>query len=114
MGSVPNNETSYPVPLKSTGALDKFEFADATPSIGREYPKVNIVDDLLNAPNADELVRELGIASTSHHDQSKHIRNWLTLPFSFFFLSRPARCCLLPQTGQPNQRSSEAAHPAPW
>lgn len=29
--------------------------------IGREYPTVNIVDDLLNAENSDELLRDLAI-----------------------------------------------------
>lgn len=50
-------------PLKKSGALDTaFEFEDLTPSNGREY-KANIVDDLLEAPNADELLRDLAITS---------------------------------------------------
>ncbi|KAJ8107203.1 hypothetical protein ONZ43_g6809 [Nemania bipapillata] len=61
MGSITTNGASYPKPLKLSGALEKFEFDDSTPSIGREYPKLNIVDDILNAPNADELIRDLGI-----------------------------------------------------
>ncbi|KAF1850371.1 taurine catabolism dioxygenase [Cucurbitaria berberidis CBS 394.84] len=49
-------------PQKKSGALDaKFEYEEATPVIGREYPKVNIVDDILNASNADELIRDLAI-----------------------------------------------------
>ncbi|KAJ5290026.1 uncharacterized protein N7443_010279 [Penicillium atrosanguineum] len=51
----------YPVPLKKSGALDKFSFEETTPAIGREYPTANIVDDLLNAENAEELVRDLAI-----------------------------------------------------
>ncbi|PYH44698.1 TauD/TfdA dioxygenase family protein [Aspergillus saccharolyticus JOP 1030-1] len=51
----------YPQPLQTSGALDQFEYEETTPVIGREYPTVNIVDDLLNAPNADELVRDLAI-----------------------------------------------------
>lgn len=48
-------------PLKSTGALDKYEHFEVTPVIGRQYgPEVQI-RDLLNAPNADELIRELAI-----------------------------------------------------
>lgn len=47
-------------PLKPTGALDKYEFVDVTPVIGREYPNVQLTD-LLNAENADELIRELVI-----------------------------------------------------
>lgn len=50
-------------PLKLSGALDEFEFEDATPVIGREYINVNIVDDLLNAPNADARIRDLAIIS---------------------------------------------------
>lgn len=53
----------YPTPLQSSGALDNFAFEETTPAIGREYADVNIVDDLLHAPNSDELVRDLAIAS---------------------------------------------------
>lgn len=57
---------TYPPPLQKSGALDsKFEFEESTPVIGREYPTVNIVDDLLNADNADELIRDLAITSKS-------------------------------------------------
>lgn len=58
-----NNEQQYPAPLKLSGALDQHEFEETTPVIGREFPKVNIVNDILNAPNADELVRDLAITS---------------------------------------------------
>ncbi|EED82716.1 predicted protein [Postia placenta Mad-698-R] len=47
-------------PLNPTGALDKYDFVDVTPVIGREYPNVQLTD-LLNAENADELIRELAI-----------------------------------------------------
>ncbi|OSX61942.1 hypothetical protein POSPLADRAFT_1074370 [Postia placenta MAD-698-R-SB12] len=47
-------------PLKPTGALDKYDFVDITPVIGREYPNVQLTD-LLNAEDADELIRELAI-----------------------------------------------------
>lgn len=68
--SAPSNgddpdRVQYPAPLKLSGALDKFEFEDTTPAIGREFPTVNIVDDLLNASNSDELVRDLAITSES-------------------------------------------------
>lgn len=56
----------YPEPLKPSGALDAFEHFDVTPVIGREYPKVNLVDDVINAENADELIRDLAITSMSH------------------------------------------------
>lgn len=55
------HKSEYPQPLKQSGELDKFDFEEATPVIGREYPKINIVDDLFNAPNADELLRDLAI-----------------------------------------------------
>ncbi|KAK5196882.1 hypothetical protein LTR47_001223 [Exophiala xenobiotica] len=49
-------------PLKKSGALDNvFEFDEVTPAIGREYPTTNIVDDLLDASNADDLLRDLAI-----------------------------------------------------
>lgn len=58
-----SEKRQYPEPLSVSGALDKFQFEEATPVIGREYPTVNIVDDLINAPNADELLRDLAITS---------------------------------------------------
>jgi hypothetical protein len=51
-------------PLKKSGTLDAtFAFDEVTPVIGREYPTANIVDDFLDAPNADELIRDLAITS---------------------------------------------------
>jgi hypothetical protein len=49
-------------PLRLSGALEKFESFDVTPVIGREYPKLKVVD-LLNAPNSDDLLRDLAITS---------------------------------------------------
>jgi hypothetical protein len=48
------------IPL--AGTLDQFESFDITPVIGREFPKANLVD-WLNAPNSDELIRELAVTS---------------------------------------------------
>lgn len=56
-------ERFYPEPLKLSGALDKFEYEDTTPIIGREFLNVNIVEDLLNSPNSEELLRDLAINS---------------------------------------------------
>ncbi|KAK8065747.1 taurine dioxygenase family protein [Apiospora hydei] len=53
--------TAYPKPLQLSGALSKFAYEETTPVIGREYLNVNIVDDLLSATNADELLRDLAI-----------------------------------------------------
>jgi hypothetical protein len=51
-------------PLKKSGALDAtFAFEDITPTIGREYPTALIVEDILNAPNADDLLRDVAITS---------------------------------------------------
>ncbi|CZT18679.1 related to taurine dioxygenase [Ramularia collo-cygni] len=58
---VREGKNSYPQPLKLSGALECFPREDTTPVIGTEFPNVNIVDDLLNAPNADELLRDLAI-----------------------------------------------------
>ncbi|KAI1337456.1 taurine dioxygenase family protein [Xylariaceae sp. FL0016] len=49
-------------PLKLSGALEKaFTYEETTPAIGREFPSLNIVDQLLNVPNSDELLRDLAI-----------------------------------------------------
>jgi hypothetical protein len=47
-------------PLKPTGALDKYDFFEVTPCIGRQYTNLSI-RDLLNAPNSDELIRDFAI-----------------------------------------------------
>ena len=52
-------------PLLLSGVLDKFQHEDTTPNLGREFTNVNIVDDLLSAENADELLRDLAITSKS-------------------------------------------------
>ncbi|KAF6806741.1 alpha-ketoglutarate-dependent sulfonate [Colletotrichum sojae] len=52
--------SSFPEPLKTSSAIDAYESLDVTPVIGREFPKANLVE-WLNAPNADELIRDLAI-----------------------------------------------------
>lgn len=54
--------TKYPKPLQLSGALDAYESFDTTPIIGREFPNANLVE-WLNAPNSDELIRDLAITS---------------------------------------------------
>lgn len=49
-------------PQKTTGVLDQYEWFDTTPVIGREFPKADLVE-WWNAPNADELIRDLAITS---------------------------------------------------
>ena len=61
---LPKLNTGHREPLKLSGALDHLESFDVTPVIGREYVNANLVD-LLNAPNSDELIRDLAITSTS-------------------------------------------------
>ncbi|KAJ5160153.1 taurine dioxygenase family protein [Penicillium canariense] len=51
----------FPAPLELNGALDRFTFEDTTPAIGREFINVNIADEILHAPNSDELVQDLAI-----------------------------------------------------
>lgn len=67
-----NGRISNPQPLKLSGALEKFSYEDTTPAIGREFSNVDIVEDLLNAADVDELLRDLAITSNSS----------LPLPFS--------------------------------
>lgn len=45
--------------------MDSFPYDDTTPVIGREYYDVNIVDDILNAPNLEERLRDLAYISRS-------------------------------------------------
>lgn len=68
-----NSKSQTREPLKLSGALKDVEHFDVTPAIGREFPKANLVD-WLNAPNSDELVRDLAITSklTTH---SSHTEN---------------------------------------
>ncbi|KAK3352883.1 hypothetical protein B0T25DRAFT_195848 [Lasiosphaeria hispida] len=47
-------------PLQLSGALDTYESFDSTPIIGREFPSANLVE-WLDAPNSDELLRDLAI-----------------------------------------------------
>lgn len=46
-------------PLKASGALNH-PFTDLTPAIGRQYDNLQVAD-LLRAPNADALIRDLAI-----------------------------------------------------
>ena len=52
-------------PLKYTGSLDGFPHFEVTPSIGREFGKELQLTELLNAPNSDDLIRDLGVLSRS-------------------------------------------------
>ena len=62
--SQPQLLTGHREPLKLTGALDQYDSFEVTPIIGREYSKLQL-SDLLQAPNSDELLRDLAITSKS-------------------------------------------------
>jgi hypothetical protein len=51
-------------PLKSSGSLDQFEKVQVTPVIGTEFKEGIQIVALLNAPNSDDLIRELAILGT--------------------------------------------------
>lgn len=56
-------QSQYPrEPLRLAGALETYESFDVTPVIGREFKDVNL-KDWLQAPNSDELIRDLAITS---------------------------------------------------
>lgn len=65
---LPKLEINHREPLKLGGALDYFKAFDVTPVIGREFIDVDLAE-WLRAPNSDELIRDLGITSTSHSSQ---------------------------------------------
>jgi hypothetical protein len=49
-------------PLELHGVLNDQEHFDITPIIGREYPSASL-KEWLEAPNSDELIRDLAITS---------------------------------------------------
>lgn len=53
-------------PVELSGAIEHLRSEDLTPAIGREYYDVNIVDDLMNAENSDDRLRDLALAGKSH------------------------------------------------
>ena len=67
--SIPNTQRQY---SKLSGALDNLKSFDVTPAIGREFPEANLVD-LLNAPNSDELIRDLAITSKPFEPQPHNV-----------------------------------------
>lgn len=67
-----NVQNTLREPLKLSGILDDFGWEDTTPVIGREFPTLNIVDDILNAQNAEDLLRDLAITSKLAHPSPDH------------------------------------------
>ena len=60
-------------PPKLSGMLDRFKSFDVTPVIGREFPTANL-KEWLEAPNSDELLRDLAITSMFAMPLSLHSR----------------------------------------
>ena len=52
-----NHQTQW---LKTSGTLDQYKSFDVTPVIGREFPQASL-KEWIEAPNADELLRDLAI-----------------------------------------------------
>src|SRR4051794_31100643 len=82
-------------PLSPSGALDRFKHEESTPVIGREYADVNLVDDIINAENSDELIRDLAITSMSLIA--------CTMIRTLTGSSLPTWCCFLPSSRQPHR-----------
>ena len=59
-------------PLRLGGVLDKFKSFDVTPVIGREFAEVDLAA-WLEAPNSDELLRDLAIISICYITSEKPI-----------------------------------------
>jgi hypothetical protein len=96
---------SYPEPLSLSGALDKFDHEETTPAIGREFLGVNIVEDILNASNADELLRDLAITSPYSPTPFSLINPPSDFRGEKKKTSLRTRRSLLPQTRQSNKHS---------
>ncbi len=56
--------TDHKEALELSGALEGLKYMDLSPLLGREYKDVDLVD-LLQAPNSDDLIRDLAITSES-------------------------------------------------
>jgi len=67
-------ETSFPKPLKLKGVLKPLKQFMVTPTVGTEFPEANLVE-MLNAPNSDELLRDLAITSKYATDVLGERRN---------------------------------------
>ena len=84
-------------PIRPSGSLDSFSYDDTTPVIGREYYDIDIVQDVLNAPNVEERLRDLAYISESIKPlANEHIE------YQFYY-SFVKRCSLSPPTRQSHQ-----------
>ena len=55
------NLTGAPHPLQLGSSLESFKKTDVTPQIGTEFERGFQLSDLLNAPNVNDLIRDLAI-----------------------------------------------------
>jgi len=74
-----NNAQTHKEPLQLQGALDQYESFDVTPIIGREFPAANL-KDWLEAPNSDELLKELAITSECNTSPRSHMHHSFAQP----------------------------------
>ena len=56
--------TGSPAPLTLGNSLDKLTKSDLTPLIGTEFARGVQIRDLLKAPNADDILKDLAILGT--------------------------------------------------
>ena len=94
--------TGSPAPLKLGKSLDAYEKFDSTPTIGTEFAKGVQLSELLKAPNADEIIKDLAILSK-------------LIPPSEYIVLSPAypnslseRRCLLPRSELGHRRTKVA------
>lgn len=51
-------------PMTYNGSFESYEHFDSTPVIGREFAEGLQLSEILAAPNADELIRDLAVLGT--------------------------------------------------
>jgi hypothetical protein len=62
LDEMPELLTGHREPLRLSGALEQFKQFDLTPIIGKEFVDVDL-SEWIQAPNSDELLRDLAITS---------------------------------------------------
>ena len=58
--------TGAPAPLKLGKSLDAYEKTDSTPTIGTEFARGVQLTDLMSSDNANVVLKDLAITSTSY------------------------------------------------
>lgn len=90
-------------PLRATGSLDQFEQNDVTPAIGREFATANIVNDILNATNSDELLRDLAYTISARGVVFFRKQDNLTNELQKQFVQRLGEVCPWPPSCPPHR-----------